>query len=412
MTDQLRVAFASNMPAATVEVVSPDLEVVERFMLDGGHSHTLVVPSERSFLRVHLPSGKIVTLQDPGNLNREVSREDVLMGSSSGPRGGLLMGSSSGARGGLPGNAAHGPIPPTSLADADPSDAPSPSELSRYHRARSAAAPEAVGADGVLALAAQGTAQLIGPGDLAVPGQSVSHGREALWELQGAAQSYRLHIAEPSGRALKVQVPGNARRVWARADQFRERSTVSFSIRIQTSSDAADTIVGYLQRGDLYSAEAMAKWCDDARGMLRDKIEDPYAAVVGAYLLLRLRRFSQMQDWARNLANWFPFLPDGSVIWASQLMQQPSSDSTEIRKYLLESVQRGLPVYSEGLRLLNDGLRLMGEDGTEAREKVKAATGVVVWDSPVTASLHTTNTYSPSLAATGVVYDIAFAARA
>ena len=400
MTDQLHVAFASNMPAATVEVVSPDMEVVERFMLDGGRSRTVAVPSEASFLRVHLPSGQVVTLQDPGNLNRKVSMEDVLMGSSSGTRGGL------------PGLAARVSVPSTSLADADLSDAPTPSELRRYHRARSTAASEVGGATGALVLGSHGNAQLTGQGGQVVLGHSASRGREAHWDLSASAQPYRLRIEEPSGRLLEVQVPGNARRVWARADFLREQSTVSFSIRIQTSSDAADTIAGYLQRGDLYSADAMAQWCDDAHDMLRDKIADPYAAVVGAYLLLRLRRFSQMQDWARNLANWFPLLPDGCVVWASQLMQQPSSDPSEIQNYLLESVKRGLPVYSEGLRLLTDGLRLMGADGIEAREKVRAAAGVVVWESPVTALVHTTNNYSRSLDFAGVVYDIAFAARA
>ena len=225
---------------------------------------------------------------------------------------------------------------------------------------------------------------------------------------------YQLRIDQLSGRALEIQVPGNAHRIWARADVLSQQSTISFSVRIQTLSDAADTIAGYLQRGDLYSAEAMAEWCDQAYGMLKDKFDDPYAAAVGAYLLLKLRRFSQMHDWGRNLANQFPFLPDGCVIWASQLMQQPSSDPTEIRKYLLQSMERGLPVYSEGLRLLTDGLRLMGEEAEamEAREKVKAATGVVVWDSPVTASVPTTNAYSQTLDESGVVYDIAFAARA
>jgi hypothetical protein len=66
--------------------------------------------------------------------------------------------------------------------------------------------------------------------------------------------------------------------------------------------------------------------------LLQDKIEDPYAAVVGAYLLLRLKRFSQMHDWGQHLADWFPFLPDGCVLWASQLMQQPSSDPADSSK--------------------------------------------------------------------------------
>lgn len=400
MTGQLRVAFAPDMPAAAVEVVSPDMEVVDRFMLDAGGSHTVDVPSEASFLRVHLPSGKIVTLQDPGNLNREVSMGEILAGGGTG------------SRSRLPSMTAQAKSP-AELAKVDPSEAPTYSELRRYHSVRSAAVPESVRPDTMLLLAQFGTAQLIGPDGAASAGYLASRNREAHWEVERQTRPYRLRLEQPSGSVLEVQVPGNARRVWARADMLRQQSTISFSIRIQTTSDAADTIAGYLQRGDLYSAEATAEWVDEALGLLQDRVEDPYAAAVGAYLLLRLRRFSQMRSWVRNLADWFPDLPDGCVLWASQLMQQPSSNPAEIQAYLLRAVQRGLPVYTEGLRLLTDGLRLISDkEGAEAREKVKAATGVVVWDSPVTAAVRTTSGYSRDRDLTDVVYDIAFAARA
>jgi len=400
MSGQMRVAFASDMPTATVEVVSPDMEVVDRFMLSSGRSRTVEVPSEGSFLRVHLPSGQVATLHDPGSLNREVSMEEILTGT---PR----------SRGGLPGFAAPASASSYSLADADPPDAPTTGELRRYHRARSKAAPEPIGAGDVLPLAQHGMVQLVGAAGVVVPGTSASRSREASWEVPNFPfqPPYQLRIEQPSGSVLQVQVPGNVRRVWARADVLRESSIVSFSVRIQTAAEAADTIAGYLKRGDLYSAEAMAEWCDEAIGMLQAKVSDPYAAVVGAYLLIRLKRFSQMHQWGRALADLFPFLPDGCVVWASQLIQQHSSDSTEIGSYLLKSLQRGLPVYTEGLRLLTDGLRLMGEHGFEARETLRKATGVVVWDSPVTASVLTTNAYSRSLDSADVAYDIAFAAR-
>jgi hypothetical protein len=51
------------------------------------------------------------------------------------------------------------------------------------------------------------------------------------------------------------------------------------------------------------------------------------------------------------------------------------------------AVDRGLPVYSEGLRVLTDGLRLMGSDGKPPREKVIKSAGVVLWSLPLTASL-------------------------
>src|SRR5271167_2829198 len=77
MSGALTIRFASDMPAATVEVVSPDLEVIQRVMLDPGRSTSVQVPSEASFLRVHLPSGQVVTLKDPGNLTREVSLQSI-----------------------------------------------------------------------------------------------------------------------------------------------------------------------------------------------------------------------------------------------------------------------------------------------------------------------------------------------
>jgi hypothetical protein len=73
MSGALTIKFAPDMPAATVDVVSPDLEVVQRVMLTPGRSTSVEVPSEESFIRVHLPSGQVITLKDPGNLTRDCS---------------------------------------------------------------------------------------------------------------------------------------------------------------------------------------------------------------------------------------------------------------------------------------------------------------------------------------------------
>ena len=139
---------------------------------------------------------------------------------------------------------------------------------------------------------------------------------------------------------------------------------------------------------------------------LFEKMDDPYAAAVGAYLLLRLKKFSEMRDWARNLASRFDFLADGCVIWAWQLIHQQQWNSQEIRKYLLMAVERGLPVYSEGLRLLTDGLRLMGEDGRAPRDKVVQSAGVVLWSSPLTASLTAEPGVEPQRAGEAAALDL------
>ena len=240
MSGQLRVAFASDMPAATVEVVSPELEVIERFMLDAGRSRTVAVPSEASFLRVHLPSGRVVTLEDPGNLSREVSMEEILTGSS-------LR-----SRSALPGMAAPAPAVRLLPDDVEPSDAPTPSEMRLYHRVRSTEASAPTGDSDVLPLGQFGNARLIGPGGDTIRGVSASRSREAHWDVQSLPihPPYQLRLEQAAGSVLVVRVPGNVRRVWARADVLREQRDVSVSVRIQTTSDAADAIAGYLQRGD------------------------------------------------------------------------------------------------------------------------------------------------------------------
>lgn len=137
-------------------------------------------------------------------------------------------------------------------------------------------------------------------------------------------------------------------------------------------------------RGDYYAAETMADWADKAEGMLHQKTIDPYAALVGAYLLLRLGRFDLMRIWSRNLADWFPFLPDGCVIWALQAVRE-RKDSKEATKYLLEASKRGHPIFTEGLKLLSQGLRLIGEPGEKALADLSQKTGRVLWSSPFTA---------------------------
>ncbi len=384
MSGALTITFAPDMPAATVEVVSPDLEVIQRVMLDPGRSTIVQVPSEASFLRVHLPSGQVATLKDPGNLSREVSLQAIQRRLQN---------------------------EPSASEDQLPAEL-SPSELRRYQRNRLSATPATLMApEAVLVLRNYGRVELRGSqGPIA--GALTSTGREAQWELPpDPRQPPRiLTVFEQSGARLVVRVPGNATRIWARADVLRGRAAVSYSVRVATVAPAADTIASYLQRGDLYSAEAMAQWINEAAGFLFDKMDDPYAAAVGAYLLLRLKRFDAMQDWARNLASRFEFLPDGCVIWAWQLIHQQPSNDAEIRKYLLMAVDRGLPLYSEGLRLLTDGLRLMGDAGRAPRDKVVQEAGVVLWSSPLTASL----TADPGAASPPEpsLHDVAFASQA
>jgi hypothetical protein len=78
---------------------------------------------------------------------------------------------------------------------------------------------------------------------------------------------------------------------------------------------------------------------------LREKVESPLSATIAGIILLRARRYEQLHNWLRNLANWFPSIPDGPVLWAEQLLQQEQDalGSPEVIEHLLRLNARGLP---------------------------------------------------------------------
>jgi hypothetical protein len=139
-------------------------------------------------------------------------------------------------------------------------------------------------------------------------------------------------------------------------------------------------------------------------------MSDPYAAAVGGYLLLKLRRFDLLHEWPRNLAQWVQHLPDGCVLWASQLIEQHPDREQEIRDMLLTAVERGVPVYTEGVRLLIEGLRLLGADGRQAHKALSAKLGQIVWDSPVTAMVTSPQGARAQLRTSPTTFDIEFGA--
>lgn len=367
MSSNLTIRFAADMPPAAVEVVAPDYQTVTRLMLEPGHEAKVHVPSEGSFLRVHLPSGKIVTLTDErGRLDRYVSKEVL--------------------------DRIQGIDRSRSRRAALPTFTKTLRELSRYHVERSDfrdfAPPEDKEAGDILSLGRGMTARVFDPGGAPMEGKLSAQGDEATWELGFGnvdVPPARLEIDHPGGNFFVV-LPGNTRTVYARVDQIREGESLLVGVRIATGRPVVDSILGYLERGDLYAAEAMVDWVRQAKDLLAGKVADPYAATVGAYLLLKLRQFDLLHEWVKNLADWFEYLPDGCVLWAWQGIHQRPGTEDEIRSYLLRAADRGLPVYSFNLRLLFDGLSMLNDsEARHALDKLREAAGAVLWDSPVTA---------------------------
>lgn len=366
MSEILKIRFAPDLPPMVVDVVAPDLQVVERVaVMPGRREANVSVPSESSFLCAHLATGERVVLGDRGSLDRQVTRDTIDQAICSARR--------------------RTAPPAVQRAVTDPQ---SREELRRYQWVRTGLPGREAGEIEALPIGrdpAPSRARVADASGNTVRGRAAPELGEAEWPIPGPPfeRPFELEIRRPTGARIVMRVPGNATRLWVRETTLVREHALNVSVRVRTSNPVADTIMAYLSRGHILAAGTMTRWASEAERLLLQKMQDPYAAAVGAYLLLRLENFDLMHDWPRNLADWFDFLPDGCVIRAWQLMATDSSREAEIRDYLLAAATRGIPVFTEGLRLLQDGLKLLGEEGREALSTLRAQVGTVVRDSPL-----------------------------
>ncbi|HSJ94390.1 MAG TPA: hypothetical protein VK896_10185 [Gaiellaceae bacterium] len=113
-----------------------------------------------------------------------------------------------------------------------------------------------------------------------------------------------------------------------------------------------DAVARYLSGGHLREAADLST---DAELLLQAKMADPFGAAVGGYALLRLGRLDALHDWSLNLANWFPWLPDGAVIAGEA--RALTGDHEAAIELICQAGRRGLPVFSVGLSVLASRLR-------------------------------------------------------
>jgi Restriction Enzyme Adenine Methylase Associated len=152
------------------------------------------------------------------------------------------------------------------------------------------------------------------------------------------------------------------------------RGEDDLAVEVTTQSAEAEALLGYLRTGAVEGANATAE------ELLQQKLGDPIAAAIGGYYLLRAARLDRLSDWGPNLSEWFPWLADGAVINAWQHIhagREHHRDSDQhfdtARRQLLLATQRGVPVYTEGLKLLVDGLRLLRKDAEADDPEADAA---------------------------------------
>src|SRR5207249_3145375 len=95
---------------------------------------------------------------------------------------------------------------------------------------------------------------------------------------------------------------------------------------------------------------------------LEEKLVNAIAAAGAAYILVRSATGSRKRPiwvpWLKNLRAWFSWLPDGAILdgWAHLNGIGREPDVNAARTAFVDAVDRGLPFYTAGVRMLFEGM--------------------------------------------------------
>jgi len=153
-----------------------------------------------------------------------------------------------------------------------------------------------------------------------------------------------------------VKLPINEHLIVVASKNRGIQSTHELCFTIELESKETETLLRMLSAGEVEKAKSLFEHINFAEKLLYDKIENPSYASLGGYFLLRTNSMENLHHWPKNLADWFDWLPDGCIIHATQLMRGLNPDLDEVRKYLLKAYYRGIPQFTDGLKLLHEGL--------------------------------------------------------
>jgi hypothetical protein len=136
------------------------------------------------------------------------------------------------------------------------------------------------------------------------------------------------------------------------------------TVAVGPASSPASALMSFLQAGDVPAVRTLL-----ATLLSDDTPPDAATAVAIGYCMLRCGD-TRVAGWARDLAHNQPDCFDAHLINASALLRD-ADGWPHAREHLLTATRHGLPLYTQGLRLLDDELRLLIQ-GTEDQELTAA----------------------------------------
>jgi hypothetical protein len=160
-------------------------------------------------------------------------------------------------------------------------------------------------------------------------------------------------------RSLIVALPINILAGAARSCWLHVRvSQTALGAAVRFNDQLTDVCAGYLTGG---RPDHVVTLAPPAERLLHGRMQNPIAAALGGYALLKLNDLDRIHDLADNLSAWFEWLPDGAVI-AGEVAARREEDA-HAAELFQTAIRRGLPLFSEGLSLLATRLPRLLADG-------------------------------------------------
>jgi len=174
-----------------------------------------------------------------------------------------------------------------------------------------------------------------------------------LLQVGGAHVPWRF-VALPGGGACRVLLTPN---------ESGDPRAEPLKVLVTTFRRDAETLLEFLARDSLRAANTLATYQPLAQQLMSEKVEDPVSAIAGAYFLLRTEGWRRIpRFWFDNLYVMFPWLADPAVIRCALMIRQGlalEADEDLAVRLLQDCLDRGMPVFSEGMALLQESASVL-----------------------------------------------------
>jgi hypothetical protein len=176
-----------------------------------------------------------------------------------------------------------------------------------------------------------------------------------------------------SGSKITLLPPGDFLFCWLNISSRDNRLENPIEITVATDNLMAEAMLTQLTQGPI--SEATAVWSiEEAISIFTSEYEHFTELAAAGYYLVRSG--ITVDDLKHNLEYKLRWIPDMCVIYA-WMQYKDASNLNLFHDFLIEAVDNGLPVYTEGLRLLYEGLEMLASSRATRNRKVTRALSLV-----------------------------------